>query len=268
MGTGTSISISATESPRMVGPHQPDRCRHHLMRVPSTFTEFEAELKQWIASCVASRTKGASGLPVRREQKLVEGNPSVKDLWSKLGPYHGTGEFVRIEALYSWVKTQDSWVAASIRFSSKAPAMRIAGELARQQRSFAISRERHSLEQRCASLERQVRELTTTREQLRAELERIREYAYGIKNPTVANYVVDGVNIVHDLVFAPEAMDMKVDHMSKARVNSEVKSDIRKYNRKIREIQDRIDKLEAEAGRIRVQIMELDYGGSLPSWAR
>ena len=147
MNPPSSVQVSPSELPKMSGPRQPKRCRHHLMRIPAEYSGFESEIEQWISTCVTSRTKTASGKPMRREKALVEGNPTLKSLWSKLKQYRGTNDFVKIDARYSWLQARTGdWIAKAIQFSTNAPALRSVSGLNGHYRSIAIDRELHALE--------------------------------------------------------------------------------------------------------------------------
>ncbi len=52
--------------------------------VPGTYSEFEQAVKKWISICVMSRTK-VGGKPITREEVLVSGNTTLREVWTGLG---------------------------------------------------------------------------------------------------------------------------------------------------------------------------------------
>jgi hypothetical protein len=90
------------------------RCNSLLLKVPGAYEQFEEAVRKWIATCVVSRTK-IRGVPVRAERKLVNGNPSLLDIWNKILRFH-VGREATIQGEYGW----KNGGVASIRFTTTA----------------------------------------------------------------------------------------------------------------------------------------------------
>ena len=87
-------------------PKLADRCYAHELTVPQyeaedqekAYKALEKQVEKWIATCVASRTLGKDGKPLRRERKLVRNNASLKELF----PLLEQGEKTTLEADYEF----------------------------------------------------------------------------------------------------------------------------------------------------------------------
>ena len=84
-----------------IAERQPERCKQRTLRVTNTIQQFEELTMEWIATCVASRTKaGPHGDSIHRERRLVPGNESLRNVWffaKKSGL-----EMVTVIANYEW----------------------------------------------------------------------------------------------------------------------------------------------------------------------
>jgi hypothetical protein len=78
------------------------RCPKKEFTAPQTYEELEGVVRQWISTCVMSRTK-VRGVPVRRERVLVNGNPTLKKIWDDVLQYY-KGKKVVIMAQYVWLR--------------------------------------------------------------------------------------------------------------------------------------------------------------------
>lgn len=94
-------------------PAQPSRCKQHELVLPGDYASFEAKIEKWIATCVMSRTE-KNGKPVKREQALVRGNPSLASIWNAVG--HLKGDKITIKAIYTW--SPEATRVESIRFAA------------------------------------------------------------------------------------------------------------------------------------------------------
>ena len=76
------------------------RCASLMVTVPATYQELEATVRNWIATCVTSRTQ-SGGRPIHREIALVTNNPSLINLWNT-ALKNITGQKVQVIARYKW----------------------------------------------------------------------------------------------------------------------------------------------------------------------
>lgn len=77
-------------------------CLRRRIRVPGDIESFRNALKDWMARCVASRSRGRSGEPVRREEILVSReNLSVIAIWGEVLQRGLVGSEVEILADYA-----------------------------------------------------------------------------------------------------------------------------------------------------------------------
>jgi hypothetical protein len=83
-------------------PRMHPRCPKKEFTAPQTYEELESIVRRWISTCVMSRTK-VRGVPVRREQVLVNGNPTLKKIWDDVLQYY-KGRKVVIMAQYVWLR--------------------------------------------------------------------------------------------------------------------------------------------------------------------
>ena len=90
------------------------RCTSKEMMIPYSYDDFSKEIKNWISTCVASRTKNSEGVALRRENELVDSNLSLKLTWTRIRRLGGSGQLVVILAEY--IKNSNSKVT-NIRFS-------------------------------------------------------------------------------------------------------------------------------------------------------
>ncbi|HXW06510.1 MAG TPA: hypothetical protein VD833_14835, partial [Vicinamibacterales bacterium] len=97
-------------------PRLHPRCASLELTIPDSYDELEAAVRQWIATCVMSRTK-VGGEPIRRERGLVNGNPTLIDIWNRILK-HRRGQRTTILAEYVWGPNR----VESIRFSTTATA--------------------------------------------------------------------------------------------------------------------------------------------------
>src|SRR5215208_355430 len=75
------------------------RCAMRSIRVPTSLTDLESEVRSWISTCVMSRTEWR-GVAMHREVGLVTGNDSLRVVWNRL---QGRGvEIARLHAEYLW----------------------------------------------------------------------------------------------------------------------------------------------------------------------
>ncbi len=65
-------------------PQLADRCYERVIVMSDDLVDVEEQVKEWIATCVMSRTI-VNGKPIRREVGLVEDNPSLVTLWATYG---------------------------------------------------------------------------------------------------------------------------------------------------------------------------------------
>jgi len=96
-------------------PRLQPRCYRLELTVPNTGAELEEAVRRWISTCVMSRTIGRTGVPVRRERELVDGNPSLRSIWDRILQYR-KGQRVKILAAYNWGQFREE----SITFSTDA----------------------------------------------------------------------------------------------------------------------------------------------------
>ena len=90
------------------------RCNGLKLKTPASYAELEAAVRNWIATCVMSRTP-MGGVPVHRERELVNGNASLVDIWGRILRYR-SGQEVTIIPEYRW----RSGGVESIRFTTTA----------------------------------------------------------------------------------------------------------------------------------------------------
>ena len=95
-------------------PRLKPECYNQVLTIPNTYEDLEEAVRRWIANCVMSRTR-VGGQPIRRERELVNGNPSLRDIWDRI-LQHRKGQQVKIDAEYVWGKYREE----SIKFSTKA----------------------------------------------------------------------------------------------------------------------------------------------------
>ena len=99
IGVGVSISAHADQAAAVdreihLHPRFTERCRAlDIVRVPSAWADFEAQIIEWIGTCVTSRSGDA-----QREVSLVRASKSISQLWQSLAK----GKPARIVPNYTW----------------------------------------------------------------------------------------------------------------------------------------------------------------------
>jgi hypothetical protein len=106
-----SSTVGAAPAPPRLHP----RCRSLVLTVPATYAALEEAVRRWISTCVMSRTEVRPGVPIRRENELVTGNSSLRELWDRL-LQRMKGQPVEILAEYIWGPNR----VESINFSTYA----------------------------------------------------------------------------------------------------------------------------------------------------
>ena len=96
-------------------PRLQPRCYSRMLTVPNTYDELEEAVRQWISTCVMSRTETRPGVPIRRERELVNGNATLRNTWDKV-LQHLKGKTVKIDADYVWGTDREE----AIKFSTTA----------------------------------------------------------------------------------------------------------------------------------------------------
>src|SRR5512141_1029306 len=90
--------------PRLVA-----RCYELSLTVPGSYSELEATVERWIATCVQSRSP--AGAPAHRERELVRGNPTLRAVWEKVKD--ARGKKVTIKADWVWGRFREEAVKFS-----------------------------------------------------------------------------------------------------------------------------------------------------------
>jgi hypothetical protein len=78
----------------------PTKCQRHELMIPTHYEQFLKDVRRWISTCVASRTKTARGVPIEREHELVDSNSSLRSVWGVVQRFAGTGELITVRAKY------------------------------------------------------------------------------------------------------------------------------------------------------------------------
>ena len=83
LGIGPTLPAPPTQRPGAGYLPTSPRCRNLVLRIPRTYPELEDAVRNWIATCVMSRTE-SRGAPIHRERGLVNGNATLADIWARI----------------------------------------------------------------------------------------------------------------------------------------------------------------------------------------